>query len=115
MKEPLLLPFLALAAGIILSHASSFPRSQGALALVAFLLLFLIARWRKIRWAIWSCGLLAAASAGSWLVKSPDHVLPSPCPQVMTQHERWTRDEMLTRFASLTTVWQRHHNSGGLA
>ena len=67
MKEPLLLPFLALAAGILLSHASSIPRTQGALAVAAFLLLCLVARWRGIRWAVRTCGLLAMLSAGIWL------------------------------------------------
>ncbi len=67
MNEPLLLPFLAMAAGIIVSHATTIPRSQGSLALAAFLLLCLVARWHKIRWAAWTCGLLAAASAGAWL------------------------------------------------
>ena len=81
MKEPLLLPFVALAAGIIVSHASQFPQSQGALVLAAFLLLFLLAKWRKIRWAIWTCGLLTAASAGVWL---DAYHRPGPAPQLDT-------------------------------
>ncbi len=81
MKEPLLLPFLALAAGIVVSHASTFPRTQGAIALVAFLLLFLLARWRKIRWAVWTCGLLAVASGGIWLEA---YHRPGPSPQLDT-------------------------------
>jgi competence protein ComEC len=81
VKEPLLLPFLALAAGIILSHASSFPRSQGALVLAAFSLLFLVAKWRRIRWAIWVCGLLGAASAGIFV---DAYHRPGPAPQLDT-------------------------------
>lgn len=81
MKEPLLLPFLALAAGIIVSHASAIPRSQGALALAAFLLLLLVARWRRIRWAVWTCGMLAAVSAGAWL---DAYHRPGPVPELDT-------------------------------
>jgi len=81
VKEPLLLPFLALAAGILISHATAFPQSEGSLLLVAFLLLFLLARWRKIRWASWACGLLAIASAGLWLEAFHR---PGPRPQLDT-------------------------------
>jgi competence protein ComEC len=31
------------------------------------LALFLLASWRKIRWASWTCGLLTIAAAGTWL------------------------------------------------
>ena len=81
MKEPLLLPFLALAAGILVAHNSSVSRTQGALAAAAFLLLYLAARWRSIRWASWTCGLLAIASAGMWL--DAFH-RPGPAPQLDT-------------------------------
>jgi competence protein ComEC len=81
VKEPLLLPFLALAAGIIISHANTLPRDQGALALIAFLALFILARWRKVRWASWTCGLLLAASAGMWL---EGYHRPGPTPTLDT-------------------------------
>ncbi len=84
MKEPLLPPFLALAAGIVLSHAYSIPRNQGALAVAAFLLLYLVARWRAIRWAGWTCGLLSVVAAGVWL---DAYHRPGPAPELNTPDE----------------------------
>ncbi|HEY3838334.1 MAG TPA: ComEC/Rec2 family competence protein [Bryobacteraceae bacterium] len=81
MKEPLLLPFLALAAGIVISHASAIPRSQGALAITGFALLFLLARYSRIRWAVWTCGLLGAVSVGIFL---DAYHRPGPPPQLDT-------------------------------
>jgi competence protein ComEC len=81
VKEPLLLPFFALAAGIVISHATTIPRSQGALAIAGFLLLYLLARHSKIRWAIWTCGLLGAASTGIFL---DAYHRPGPPPRLDT-------------------------------
>jgi competence protein ComEC len=81
VKEPLLLPFLALAAGIIVAHETGTSRADGALVIAGFLALFLIAQWRRIRWAAWSCGLLTAAAAGLWLEA---YRQPGPRPQLDT-------------------------------
>jgi competence protein ComEC len=81
VREPLLLPFLALAGGIVLSHAEGLPRPDSALAFAGFLLLCLLALWKKIRWATWTCGLLAAFSIGAWL---DAWNRPGPAPQLDT-------------------------------
>ena len=51
------------------------------MALTAFALLFLVARWRRLRWAAWTSGLLAVASLGIWL--DAWH-RPGPAPQLDT-------------------------------
>ncbi len=81
VREPLLLPFLGLAAGIIVAHTFVTSRAEGALALAGLLLLLLVARWRNIRWAMWTCGLLAACAAGLWLEA---YHQPGPRPQLDT-------------------------------
>ena len=67
MKEPLLLPFLALAAGIIISHLQLSARPRAHWRWLRSLRYSWSPGWRKIRWAAWTCGLLAVASAGVWL------------------------------------------------
>jgi competence protein ComEC len=81
VKEPLLLPFLALAAGIIVAHAAGTSRADGSLAIAGFVALFLLAIWRKTRWAIWTCGLLATTAAGLWLEA---YHRPGPPPELDT-------------------------------
>ena len=51
------------------------------MAMVAFLALLLVARWRKLRWASWTCGLLAAASVGIWV---EGYHRPGPAPSLDT-------------------------------
>lgn len=51
------------------------------MAIAGFLALSLIAHSKKIRWAVWTCGLLAVVSAGVWLEA---YHRPGPRPQLST-------------------------------
>jgi len=81
VREPLLVPFLALAAGIVVSHADGLSRTDSIFAFAGFFPLLLIALWKKIRWAMWTCGLLAAFAIGAWLDSANR---PGPTPQLTT-------------------------------
>ena len=66
VKNPLVLPLLALAAGIFASHVLVLDLRGLGLALTVSVVLGLLARWRARRLII-PCGLLAATLAGAML------------------------------------------------
>ena len=66
MKNPLVLPLLALAAGILVSQLLVLELGSLALALAAAVVLALLARWRARRLAL-TCCLLMATLAGAML------------------------------------------------
>ena len=82
MKEPLLLPFLALAAGIIVSHASYIPAVPGRPGTGCISACYSCSPGgARSAGPSWTCGLLAAASAGAWL---DAYHRPGPAPQLDT-------------------------------
>ncbi|HTS48332.1 MAG TPA: DNA internalization-related competence protein ComEC/Rec2 [Bryobacteraceae bacterium] len=66
MKNPLILPLLALAAGIFAGHVLALDLPRLAVALAASVILTLLARWRARRLAVAGC-LLVATLAGAMI------------------------------------------------
>ena len=68
MPDPLILPLIALTAGVLLAHWLGFSQSQGAWAMVAFAILAAIAYARDSRWLARLTVALAWAACGLWTV-----------------------------------------------
>jgi competence protein ComEC len=65
VKDPLVVPAAALAAGILLSRAAGFEQSELAWAMAAFAALGALALWRGSRWLAAACAALAFVGAGA--------------------------------------------------
>lgn len=70
MREPLLLPLVAIICGILASRALNLRIAETVWPMVAFALLAIISGWRNARWLITACSLLATlflgAAAEAW-------------------------------------------------
>jgi competence protein ComEC len=64
MRDPLLLPMAAIAAGILLSHEIPFSVPEATWSAAAFGALWVISRIGKSRWLLWICGALTLIFIG---------------------------------------------------
>jgi len=87
MREPLLLPMAAMAAGIYLARSVNFSLHEVLGATVCFLVFAVIARKRKARWLARICGILAAVASGcasyEWRRPGPAPVIDASPREVM--------------------------------
>ncbi|MBV9508349.1 MAG: ComEC/Rec2 family competence protein, partial [Acidobacteriia bacterium] len=79
MRDPLLGPLAAIAAGILVSRYVAFHSSELLLVVGAFLLLGMLALWRRARFLAGTCACLGFVFAGSLV--SLAH-LPGPAPEL---------------------------------
>ena len=76
LREPLLVPFSLIAAGIALAHWSPFPLQHAVLATGALALLAVIAWRRRTRWLTFLCMVPALIFAGIALAISQPRAAP---------------------------------------
>ncbi len=65
MRDPLVLPTVAITAGILLSHWTPFTIAEAAWPAAAFCGLWFISASRRCDWLIWTCGALTLISVGA--------------------------------------------------
>ena len=65
MRDPLVLPLVAITAGILLSRAAPFTVAEAAWAVGAFCALWALSVWRGSRWLARMCAALALISTGT--------------------------------------------------
>ncbi len=79
VKDPLVGPLAAIAAGVLVSRYVPFSQSELLWSITAFLFLGAIAVWRKARWLAGTCCLLGLFCAG--VLTSLAHA-PGPAPEI---------------------------------
>ena len=65
MREPLLLPMVAIMAGLLLCRWMPFSVTAAAWPIGAFVVLWMVAAWRGQRWLAWICAALALFCVGA--------------------------------------------------